>query len=137
MMSAELKSHSEEDLGDQNDSNRYKLSISRKDSHIVSVPYPILCTVFTEAAGLVASGVDIYPMPGEQRKYNITNKGGVPYVVTVNPSNSIVCDKQCSRFNAFRLCGHCLALAEHLKVLDKFLGVCRSKKLAANFGQNG
>ena len=65
-----------------------KLSVSPEESQITNIPYRVLCEVFQDAACLVTSGCDIFPVPGEcsQTLYNVSNKGGPPHNVKIASS---------------------------------------------------
>ena len=81
----------------------------------------------------VHSGKDIRSVPGEgnEGKYNIANERGTAHTVSILTSATspkITCSTQCARFNAFKLCSHTLALAEHLSVLPAYLAAYRARK---------
>ena len=40
------------------------LSVQVEDANFLNVPFPVLCEIFREAAQLVSSGMDIFPLPG-------------------------------------------------------------------------
>ena len=135
-MREQLKPRVAEDACSE-DNTGPRLSISSQDSHIINIPYSILCTIFQDAAKLVKSGNDICPLPGNdnQGKYNISNERGTAHTVSISTSGrspTIKCSKDCACFSAFKMCSHSLALAKHLDVLSAYVMGYRAKKFGIN-----
>ena len=88
-----------------------KLPISASESGIITVPIPILQTMFEKAANLLLTDGNIVLKPGgTDGSYAVAGLSNRILVITPGKGGSLTCDRQCSNRSTV-LCEHTLAVA--------------------------
>ena len=101
------------------------MSVNADDSRILYPPLSILSELFDNASELLGSENNLVAAPGAPAGTYIVayaNDFSNPLTATADiQSGKVSCQSKCERYKSYRICEHCLAVAEKENILPTFV----------------
>ena len=106
-------------------SSKSNIAISADESGILYPPHSILSELFDNASKLLATNDNLIAAPGAPKGTYIVafaKDAGNPLTVTADVvSGKVTCQSRCERYKSYKICEHCLAVAQKEQMIAKFV----------------